>query len=77
MIKAQIKSTVPDTVMKRVKISAPIMTIKTIATIRPVSIMAEVNLLRDILPLFRKVGINEDEIRAMLVDNPRRIMQFI
>ena len=35
------------------------------------------HILRDILPLFRKEGITEGEIRAMLVDNPKKILQFV
>ena len=35
------------------------------------------HILRDILPLFRHAGIPEEEITAMLIENPRRILKFI
>ena len=35
------------------------------------------HVLRDILPLFRHTGITEDEIRTMLVENPKRVLKFI
>ena len=39
--------------------------------------MGYAHIMRDILPLFRKEGINEEEIRAMLVENPKRILEFV
>jgi len=33
--------------------------------------------LRDILPLFRKEGISEEEIKTMLVENPKCILKFV
>ena len=35
------------------------------------------HILRDILPLFRHAGVTEDEIRTMLIDNPKRILEFV
>ena len=39
--------------------------------------MGYAHIMRDILPLFRKEGINEEEIRTMLVENPKRILKFV
>ena len=35
------------------------------------------HILRDCLPLFRQAGISEKEIQVMLVDNPKKILQFV
>lgn len=35
------------------------------------------HIMRDVLPLFRKEGISGDEIEVMLVENPKRILQFV
>ena len=35
------------------------------------------HILRDIIPLFRHAGITEEEIKTMLVDNPKRILEFV
>ena len=35
------------------------------------------HILNRVLPRFRRVGISEQAIRTMLVDNPRRLLPFV